>query len=459
MSTALATLAPAQIESAVSGSGIGLQTLDGCVSAFFALEAYDRRSGAATYALRVVNRTTSALICRTWVVSRSGDALLAHPILVEIAPLSTSLARVPVWPSDFPSFDRAIAEIAGEGVHCIVEAPAPAHPKRRRMLAIVATAGTIAGGMLLACAAAVNAALPRITAFAMAPETLAGSTVRAEYAVSGSGQLHYSVLAPDGRQIQSGRLSSRAGDIPVAVPASDVSGAYTVQLAMDGVFGKTASTRVLNATVARPATVAAIDAISVKPAVAKPGDTVSVAYSAAGDTGYVRLVGSDGTIWQQRPFSRAGAAQFVVPPVRALREMRVLIQVKKGQSVAQSMAGFAVVSDSTTANAATSQVVGGDDPDQAAQPGTANGTFELVERAVKSGASIHVRIISPRNGMRIALTDEQSHEVTGIDVQPDATSATLTAPVVYKPTPYTVVATFTDGFGEESVVEPVTVEP
>ncbi|HEU5478701.1 MAG TPA: hypothetical protein VFU90_02660, partial [Candidatus Tumulicola sp.] len=78
---------------------------------------------------------------------------------------------------------------------------------------------------------------------------------------------------------------------------------------------------------------------------------------------------------------------------------------------------------------------------------------------VKSGGAVHVKILSPRNGMRIALTDTQSHEVTGLDVGDDATTVTLKAPAVTLPTRYTVVASFTDGFGQESIVEPITVTP
>src|SRR5581483_6420584 len=77
----------------LSGSGTAMQTLAGSVSAFFALEHFDRRRGVATYLLRVVNRTAAALVCRTWVVSRSGDTLLAYPVVFEVEPLSTSATR------------------------------------------------------------------------------------------------------------------------------------------------------------------------------------------------------------------------------------------------------------------------------------------------------------------------------------------------------------------------------
>lgn len=71
MSTALALRSPAELDSpARCSAGMALQTLAGTVSAFFALESFDERRGVAIYALRIVNRTASALICRTWILAQ-----------------------------------------------------------------------------------------------------------------------------------------------------------------------------------------------------------------------------------------------------------------------------------------------------------------------------------------------------------------------------------------------------
>ncbi len=462
MSTALATVAPAKLRSpAQFGSGTAVQTPAGCVSAFFALEHFDRRSGMATYALRVINRTTAALVCRTWIVSRDGDLTLAHPIAVEIAPLSTGSACVPVWPRDFASCDRALAEVAGDGVHCIVEAPAPVAQLRSGRSAARLAAAMVAGGLLLLGGAMVlRAGIPQIAAFAVPPETLAGTTIHAEYSASGLGALSYVVTAPDGRRLAGGALADAAGAIPIAIPPATQPAAYTLELDKRGLFGTAAATRVLNALPPRDRGGAAIEAISVQPAVAKPGETLNVAYSASGDAGYVRLLGSDGTIWQQQPFSRSGETHFVVPPVRESGEMRVMLHVTKGATAAQSMAGL-VVAGAQTPEAVSGQIVADDETTAPAGNADAagNGTFELEASTVKSGGAIHVKILSPRNGMHLALQDDQSREVSATDVGATATDVTLRAPVVYVPTKYTVVATFTDGFGQESVVEPVTVTP
>lgn len=440
-------------------SGAAVQTAAGGVSAFFALEGFDRRRGVATYALRVINRTKSALVCRTWVLCNDGEAVLAHPAFFEVEPFSTNETLVPVWPRDFSPFDRAVAEVVGNGVHCVVEAAAPPVRNMVRTYRTIAAVCLAAGAVALTAGAGLREAIPRIAAFAVPPEALAGTTVQAEYSASGAGRLSYLVTAPDGRRLQGGRLDDRSGAIFISLPSASQPGAYTLRMAMVGPLGSTSETRVLTALSSKQQD-ARIDDISVHPLVAKPGQSVEVAYSAAADSGYVRLVGTDGSIWAQEPFSSTGETRLVMPPVPDSREMRVVLHVTKGNSTAQSMAGVLVTNGLNPAPAGRAAAAGDDDPAMAAATGSdANGTFEVTERTVRSGNPISVRILSPRNGMRIALTDAQSHEVTGTNVGADADVVTLRAPSVLAPSQYTVVATFTDSFGQESIIQPVTIVP
>jgi hypothetical protein len=451
---------PGGLARAYGASGTALQTLAGCVSAFFALETFDHRRGVAIYTLRVVNRTASTLVCRTWVISHSGEAVLAYPVLFEVEPLATGAMQVPVWPGDFASFDRAIAEVVGEGVHCIVEAAAPRFKKRIPLPFMVAGASLAVGVLSLVASLVLHAAMPRIAALAVAPETLPGTTVQAEYDVNGLGRLSYVLTAPDGRRLQGSSLTDRSGAIPISIPASSQPGAYTLQLAMEGPLGSVTQARVLSAIAPKPRSAAEIENISVRPVVVKPGERIDVAYSANAESGYLRLVDGGGTIWAQKPFLRNGQTQFLVPQAPSARALRVLLHVTKGNSSAQSIAGI-VVADSAKAPALNGvQVAGDDDPSAAAATDAgANGTFEVLTRTVRGGQAIRVHILSPRNGMRVALTDPQSHEVAGTDVGAEADVVTLRAPSVAVATRYTVVATFTDGFGQESIVQPVTILP
>jgi hypothetical protein len=433
------------------------------VAAAFVLESYDARHNFAIYSLRVINQSSKSLLCRIWIVSHDGAATPAHSAPIEIAPFAQRTSDVPVWLEDCPSFSRAFAEIAGEGVECIVEAAAPVmeHPlatlpsvERTRSYVAAIVAGSVVAALALG-AAVVSGAMPRIAAFAVPPMAIAGTTVRAEYTASGAGTLSYDVTAPDGHRVAAGTLADRSGAIPIAIPVSNDDGAYTLQLALRGPLGSAKEVRVLN-TVPKGRDAAAITDISVNPVVAKPGDPVTVTYTASGTDGYVRLLGTDGTIWGQRPFSRDGKAAFVVPPVTDSRELRVQLRVTKGRTAAESSAGLVVA---TPARAAAAPAPVAQTDDGAAADDGANGTFALLTPRVPSGGTVHVKILSPRNGMRIGLADPQSNEVAGVNVGADQETVTLRAPQVALATRYTVVASFTDGFGQESVVEPVTVVP
>jgi hypothetical protein len=444
------------------GTRTAIQTLTGTVAAIFAFESYDRRLKVAAYSLRVMNSSASAVICRIWAIDEHGVASLGYPLPIEVEPFSVKSADIAIYPNDYLSFERAIAEVLGDGIHCIVEAAAPV--RRKRGISPIIAASGFATALLTACTFMLFLSIPRISAFAAPPTATTGTSVDAEYSASGFGRLSYDVEAPDGSHVQDGVLDQHSGTLPIAIAASEQPGAYTLRLTMEGPLGTDKTVRVLNAippkVVSRGG--AQISDIAVHPAVAAPGDTVTVSYAAAATTGYVQLMDSDGAVWLQKPFARNGMTQFVVPPVKRSREMRVLLHVMKAHSAAESSAGFLVsvpnhlVAASSASDASASDPIA---PVASAPTDEQNGTFQLTTNKVASGSSIHVQIISPRNGMRISLMDTQSHEITGVDIGSDADSVTLEAPVVKLATRYIVQASFVDGFGQESVVEPITVSP
>ncbi|MGA7354479.1 MAG: hypothetical protein WBW76_03520 [Candidatus Cybelea sp.] len=405
------------------GCGTAVQARSG-VAAFFVLESYDRRRGVATYALQVVNETQTRLVCRAWVVTRHGNAAFAHPATFEIEPFSAIAMQMPVRVRDFDSFERAVAEIAGDDVHYVVEAAPPPVRSRRSTFMMGAAAVLIFGTLAIGATCLLAGMIPRIAAFAVPPMALAGTTVAAEYDAVGFGSLAYQVLAPDGHRVAGGALSDRSGSIPVALSPSSDGGAYTLQMTMRGPLGSAKEVRVLNAIPPKIGGGARIADIAVNPIVAKPGQAVSIAYAANGDSGYVRLVGSDGTIWAQKPYSPQGATELTVPPVSSTREMRVMLHVAKGRSAADSSAGLLVATTAPKQAGAAPTIAGDDNPGSAAESAN-NGTFDVLTRTVASGGAIQVRILSPRNGMRIALTDGQSREVAGTNVGADVETVTL----------------------------------
>lgn len=373
-----------------NGSQALMQSATGNVAVVFALERYDRRQHVAIYSLRVYNESSSVLVCRIGVLSNNGDLSLAYPVPVTVEPFSVRSAEVPVWQRDFDSFSQAVAEVAGDGMRCVVEACAPA-PKAKPNVSYLTAAGiAMAAGIAALVVAGIGMAMPRAAAPAPA--------------------------------------------VPVAhaAPRAVASALHTARIA----------------------------SIAVDPIVAKPGQTIDVAYDASGDGGYLRLLGTDGTIWAQQPFSHNGTAAFTLPAFPTKRELHVLLHVTQGRSSAESSAGLIVLPTamSTAAGSQPAVPVAGDDPDSAAD-NYANGTFQVLTPTVSSGGTIRIEIISPRNAMRISLADSQSHELTGINVGADQQTVTLRAPSVKLATRYTIVASFTDGFGQESIVQPVAVTP
>ena len=136
-----------------SGSGTAVRTAAGGVAAFFVLESYDAQHRFAIYSLRVSNHLNTPLVCRVWVVSDDGAASPGYPTAIDIAPFSQRRTDVPVWLDDCKSFSRALAEIAGDGVECIIEASAPPaerYPSLSPALAAVGNARAAVVGLAVA---------------------------------------------------------------------------------------------------------------------------------------------------------------------------------------------------------------------------------------------------------------------------------------------------------------------
>ena len=147
-----------------------------------------------------------------------------------------------------------------------------------------------------------------------------------------------------------------------------------------------------------------------------------------------------------------------MPPIAGGQELRVRLHVTKGRSTAESIAG-AVIAPTVTRAAAPAVAGLAADDDDAATAGDGNSVFKVSATTVRAGNNVEIKILAPRNGMRISLVDLQSHEVAGVQTNGQSDVVTLRAPWVAAPTRYIVEADFTDGFGQESIVEPITIVP
>src|ERR1700719_2851017 len=125
---------------ALNGSSAAIQTASGSVAAIFVFDGHDRHLNVATYTLQITNASHVALICRIWAIACNGEAQLAYPWTTKIEPCSIKSTSIAVRMDAFDSFERAIAEIVGDGVRCTVEAPAPVLRSAKRLYRAIAIA-------------------------------------------------------------------------------------------------------------------------------------------------------------------------------------------------------------------------------------------------------------------------------------------------------------------------------
>src|SRR5579872_4720701 len=124
------------------GTRAQLAVGNGDVEGYLALAGCDKRAGTASYALRIVNQSETALRARMTCATLRGESILAYPLDVHIAPFSVSETLLPVRIADVGPYDRAIVQVVGGDVAFSLEAPAPPRSgKRSRWM--IATAASL----------------------------------------------------------------------------------------------------------------------------------------------------------------------------------------------------------------------------------------------------------------------------------------------------------------------------
>src|SRR5579872_2584713 len=123
------------------GTRAQLAVGNGDVEGYLALAGCDKRAGTASYALRIVNQSETALRARMTCATLRGESILAYPLDVHIAPFSVSETLLPVRMADVGPYDRAVVKVEGGPIAFSLEAPAPARvAKGSRWLLGVASA-------------------------------------------------------------------------------------------------------------------------------------------------------------------------------------------------------------------------------------------------------------------------------------------------------------------------------
>lgn len=447
-------VAPRSIAAGISDLPFGSQsavcTSDGRIDAFLAYVGYERSNSTAKYALRVLNNTPVPARARLYCIRRDGSKLSAYPRDFEIAPFAMRDDMVPVRVDVTGEYERALVEISTAQTYFTVEAPAPERvkPPWLSWVAVAAVPFVLMGASQL-CA-------PRILGMEAPPKALAGSKLDVPLQVSGIGSVEYDFTTRDGVQLAAG-LVDRSSVIRLDVPQRGAGAPYALHVRMRNAFASAQEAATIAAVV--PATpkpqaipsAPQIAEVSVHPSTVQAGQKIMVQYAANTRTGDVWLVDMNGRTWAAGPLTSAGATTLEVPSSAAGREMRVVVHARSGKQHAQSAVGITVLPQAV---AAAPPVDPGASKPQVAQP-----RITLSEQVASPGDSVTVRVSGMQGDVRVTLMNEAGATLEQGETSQDDGGVSITAPSVNAVTAFYVVASFSDGTAEQSVVRKLMVTP
>ena len=446
------------IPDALSHGGRGLlATPSGAIAC--ELEPVGLDADGARYELRVTNGTPG-ILGATVSALRVDDGRPVAALAVQVEPHAAIRTGFALDAS--LAYERVSAEVRGEGVHLIVEAPPPRGGRvRRRWVAPAAALGAaalIAGGVLLFY----GLERPRIVDAALLA-TPDGKLV-ARWSTAGDGTRSYELRDAAGAVVSHGTLPVAAGTMPVGqadaatlhVAVSNAFGSDT----RDAAYGRATPPPAIRIMATPPPRIAsiAIDA----PRADAP---LVVRYTAHARDLRLAIVDRTGTIWFATTTpSGTGITQIPAPPAGP-REPYQLVASAEGATAGQETR---VPIPAAVAPSPTPSTVAQASP--AAQPGAAQhgaagaaldanatvvdvgggDTFTIRPNPVEPGRPFAVEIPFADGARVQIIRDRDGAELAGADLHRGERSVAMTAPSA--PGSYTVRVTMQRGVGQETLV-------
>jgi hypothetical protein len=454
--------------SAHGGRGL-LATPAGAVAC--ELEPVGLDASGARYELRVTNGTPGALAATVTAV-RVDEARPIAALAVEIEPHAA--IRTGFTLDARLAFERVAADIRGEGIHLIVEAPPPrgGRPRRRWLIPVTAAgaAAFIAGAVLMV----VGAERPRVVDAALLA-TPDGRLI-ASWDTAGTGAASYELRDARGGVVAHGALPAARGTMPVGQ-----GDAASLHVAIANTFGSdTRDAAYARATPPPAIRILAtppprISSLAVDPP--RPNAPLTVRYSAAARDVRLAIVDRSGATWFSTTTpSGNGVTQVPAPPAGprepymlvasaggadAGQETRVPIPAALASTPAPSPL-VAAASPGPGASAAGHAQARGDGEAPSGPNATVvdvggGDTFSIRPQPVKPGDPFVVEIPFA-DGARVQIVRNRDDvEIAGADLRRGERSVALTAPTV--PGGFTVRVTMQRGVGLETVVRPLRLAP
>ena len=439
------------------GSQAQVAVSTGKVAAFLAYVGYDPKIQIATYALRILNDSASPVQAQLSCILRDGTQRSASPLTFKVAPYAMRDDYVPVRLDITGRFERAVVEVISEDTYFTVEALPPPSPRRNWLR------WGAAAFLPLVVAGTAGAMTPRVAPLTAPERAYAGSSIAVPYEASGYGNIEYSFTSRNGVQISAGIASDKSGILRFALPAEPSGSPYTVRVRIRSPFSsaeQSATVAMIAMAVPKPASAepkpqpALIDDVRMEPPAVHAGTPITVKYSAHTTDGDVSLIDSDGATWERVPLSSSGSSVLSVPAAAAGRTMRVVVHAQQGGQQAQKTLVAMVLAAEQIHTPAPAQGQGAIAPPS--MP-TSTPTLSLSSTVAAAGDTVSVRVGGMHGDVRITLTDSAGTTVAEGDGSDGALS--LAAPNVRAVTKYFVVATFSDGVAQQSVVKPLVVTP
>jgi hypothetical protein len=438
------------------GTRAQLAVGNGDVEGYLALAGCDRRAGTASYALRIVNQSQHLLRARMTCARLRGEAILAYPLDIHIAPFSIAETLLPVRIADVGPYDRAIVQVTGGDVTFSLDAPAP-HGVGKRPRWMIAAAAALA--LTLGTGFAAAASTPRIALLAAPARALGGTMLDVPYAFAGWASLQYTLQTRDGRQLSAGLVEKHQGTLHLKVPAAAGS---TVMLSVNvlGPFGHKARTQRIAiaatpAVKAQPAIAAAAPRISefaVATPVVRAGAFMKLTYSTNARDGEIWLIDDTGRLWARAPISIGGDTLLKVPQGAAGMQMRAVLHARSESQDAIASVGVLVMPGAVVAESPSN----GTAPAAAA---SSPAQMTLSTQQAAPGDVITVMLEGNHGDARISMADDSGESVDQGDIPSGQNAVTLTAPDVTKTTTFYVMASISDGVADQTVVKKLVVSP
>ncbi len=438
------------------GRGL-LATSDGSVACV--LEPLGTGTGGARYELRVTNGTPGILAATVSAV-RVDEGRPVAALAVEIQPHAA--VRTGFVLDAALAYERVSAEVHGENVHLVVEAPPPRGGKSLRRW--VTPAGALGGAALLAGAVLIGVAFgrPRVVDAALLA-TPDGKLV-ARWSTTGKGSPSYELRDAAGTVVARGTLPAAEGTMPVGrgnaaslhVTIANAFGGDT----RDAAYGRATPPPAVRIVATPPPRIASI---TVDPP--RANAPLVVRYSAVARDVQLSILDRAGATWFSTTTpSGSGVTQVPAPPAGA-REPYVLVARAEGASTGQDTRvplPAAFVPPPTAPPEAPPPITA--PAPNGSIPGAAGGNATVIDVGGGDTFTIRPNPVAPGDpfvveipfvdGARVEVVrDRDDVELAGADLRRGERSVALRAPAA--PGSYTVRVTLQRGVGQETVVRPL----